>query len=140
MPTVRPFPRRAPAAAASMTPVLPPLMRITPRRASCRPTSNASLRTALGASPAPMTAIVRARCTRSASQQGRKIGEVSDLDLGRRNSFRERLLMLVNPRHRNSGALRSHDIFMGSVADEQHLLGAKPKRVQHPLEEGSMRL
>src|SRR5581483_2978575 len=140
MPMVRPSMLRAPSADASITPPLPPLIRIAPARAISRPTSYASLRTRMGASPAPITAITMLRRIGSTSQQLGQVAEIGDREFRRREPFGIGLLMLVDPDDRHARALGSHDVLVRRVPDEQHFAGSEPQRLERPVEERGMRL
>src|SRR5579885_2564739 len=114
-------------------------MSTAPRRAISHPTSKASRQTALEASPAPITAI-SAPAPSSASKQVGQFGQIADSYLGRRNSFGEGLLVLVDPGDRNAGAFRAHDVLVGGISHEQHLMGREVEGFENPLEQGGVRL
>src|ERR1700688_399822 len=115
MPTVSPPAECAPSAAASITPPRPPHRSTAPRAAISRPTSNASLRNAPDAVPAPITAITVRRAISEADYR-RQFGEVGDREVGRRYPLGPRPFAAADPYGSHPDASRSHHIMLRSVA------------------------
>src|SRR5208282_3703820 len=124
MPTVSPPAECAPSAAASITPPRPPQTRTAPRAAISRPTSNASLCSAAGAMPAPITAIAVRRTIlvpRSEADYRGQLGEAGYHEVGRRHSLGPRPFAAADPYGSHPDPSRSNDIMLRSVADEKDL-------------------
>src|SRR5271163_4367992 len=130
IPIVCPPALRAPAAADSITPVRPPFISTAPRRAISWPSSNASLQTARGASPAPMTATTFCRFTETPpaelfldAERGGQFREVRDDDIGSGYSFGQLAIARANPRRMHPDALAAEHVVERSVADEENIGG-----------------
>src|SRR5208282_5009110 len=115
-----------------------------PRRAISRPRANASLQTARGASPAPITAttcrrfIFPLKLRVELFLQAERVGqfrEVGDDDVRGGDSGRQLAAAGANPRGMHPGALAAEDVVERGVADEQDIGGLEAHLVEHFFED-----
>src|SRR6202521_672913 len=134
MPTVSPPAECAPSAAASITPPRPPHRSTAPRAAISRPTSNASLRNAPEAVPAPITAITVRRAIfgiRSEADYRRQFGKVGYHEVGRRHFGGPQPFAGADPCGSHPDTGRSDHIMLGRVADKKDLTRRQREHREH---------